>query len=73
MPMIVTPAGVINDTPITVREREILCLWAKGLKQKEIAIQLLVSPETVKKHLRNVYKKLNAHNKVQALKNAGFL
>lgn len=73
MTLIVTADGTINQSPLTNRERDILGLWAKGLKQKQIAAELFLSPLTVKKHLRNVYKKLNAHNKVQALTKAGYL
>jgi DNA-binding CsgD family transcriptional regulator len=73
MPLVITADGMMNHSPLTVRERDILNLWARGLQQKQIAVQLSLSPETVKKHLRNVYKKLNAHNKVQALTRAGYL
>lgn len=73
MTLIVNADGMMNSSPLTARERDILNLWARGLQQKQIAAQLLLSPQTVKKHLRNVYKKLNAHNKVQALTKAGYL
>lgn len=71
MPLIITPNGIINDSPLTSRERDVLQLIGSGLQQKEIAERLSISPETVKKHLKNVYKKLGAHNKVQALRKAG--
>jgi len=73
MPLIISANGMINYSPLTARERDVLNLWARGFQQKQIAAQLSLSPETVKKHLRNVYKKLNAHNKVQALTKAGYL
>jgi DNA-binding CsgD family transcriptional regulator len=73
MSFIVTADGNMNFSPLTARERDVLNLWAKGLQQKQIAVQLSLSPGTVKKHLRNVYIKLNAHNKVQALTKAGYL
>lgn len=73
MSLVITNDGVIVQSPITAREREVLHFWAKGLQQKQIAAKLSLCPETVKKHLRNVYKKLNAHNKVQALTKAGYL
>lgn len=72
MTLVVTADGTMNRSPLTARERDILTLWAKGFQQKEIARQLSLSPQTIKKHLRNVYKKLNAHNKVQALTKAGY-
>ena len=73
MPLVVLANGMINNSPITAREREILNLWAKGWQQRQIAETLSLSPGTVKKHLRNIYKKLNAHNKVQALSKAGYI
>ena len=38
-----------------------------GLPNKTIAEQLCISAETVKKHLKNVYEKLQASNKIEAL------
>jgi DNA-binding CsgD family transcriptional regulator len=73
MPLVVLANGVLNHSPLTARERDVLGLWAKGLQQRQIASLLTMSPGTVKKHLQNVYKKLDAHNKVQALKKAGYL
>lgn len=72
MTLIVTANGMMNFSPLTARERDVLNLWARGMQQKEIAVQLMLSPGTVKKHLRNVYKKLNAHNRVEALTKAGY-
>ncbi|MDQ3279312.1 MAG: helix-turn-helix transcriptional regulator [Bacteroidota bacterium] len=73
MTLMVTADGMMNFSPLTARERDVLNLWARGMQQKEIAVQLTLSPGTVKKHLRNVYKKLNAHNKFEALTKAGYL
>lgn len=73
MPLIVLANGVLNQSPLTTRERDVLNLWAKGFQRKKIAETLLLSPETVKKHLHNIYRKLDAHNKVQALTKAGYL
>lgn len=73
MPLVVLENGLLNESPLTARERDVLHLWAKGYQKKKIAELLQLSPETIKKHLRNVYLKLNAHNKVQALTKAGYL
>ncbi len=73
MTLVILANGEMNDSPITARERDILSLWAKGLQQRQIAASLSLSPGTVKKHLRNIYRKLDAHNKVQALTKAGYL
>jgi LuxR family maltose regulon positive regulatory protein len=58
------------STPLTRREIEILDLLAPGLVNKEIASQLFISPETVKKHTQNIYRKLNVSNRRQAVARA---
>ena len=55
------------DAGLTPRENEVLLLLAKGLNRDEIAAKLFISPETVKMHIKNMYKKLKAKNKVDAL------
>ena len=52
---------------LSTREKEVLELLAKGLLYKEIADQLDVTHETVKKHLKNIYQKLHVQNKIEAL------
>lgn len=60
---------VINDNGflLSSREKEVLELLSKGLLYKEIAEQLGVTHETVKKHLKNIYQKLHVQNKIEAL------
>jgi len=60
---------VINDSDslLSQREKEVLTLLAKGLLYKEIAQQLGIGTETVKKHLKNIYQKLHVQNKIEAL------
>jgi len=60
------------DTPIgldqlTNREKEILEQLSKGLMYKEIAAQLFLSPETVRKHVYHIYEKLHVSNRVEAV------
>ena len=52
---------------LSLREKEVLQLLSKGLLYKEIADRLGISPETVKKHLKNIYQKLHVQNKIEAL------
>ena len=52
---------------LTRREREILELVAGGRPNKVVARETGLSEGTVKFHLRNIYRKLNAHNRVQAV------
>ena len=61
------PAIQDADALLSVREKEVLELLAKGLIYKEIAQQLGVGTETVKKHLQNIYQKLQVQNKIEAL------
>lgn len=52
---------------LTNREREVLHLMADAWTYKQIAQQLHISTETVKTHLKNIYRKLQASGKVDAL------
>ena len=49
------------------REQEIMHLMAEGLTAEAIGIQLGVSVETVRTHVRNVIRKLQARNRVHAI------
>jgi DNA-binding NarL/FixJ family response regulator len=52
---------------LTSREKEILEFISKGITYKEIASQIFLSPETVKKHVYNIYEKLHVTNKIAAV------
>ncbi|MBQ7215604.1 MAG: response regulator transcription factor [Synergistaceae bacterium] len=52
---------------LSVREREVLLLAAKGLSSKEVAKQLFISERTVQTHLASIYDKLGSRNKTEAL------
>ena len=52
---------------LTNRESEILDYLAKGFLYKEIAAELFISKETVKKHIHNIYDKLHVQNRTEAL------
>jgi len=49
------------------REAEILELLAKGLLYKEIAAQLFIAQETVRKHVYHIYEKLHVNNRIEAV------
>lgn len=53
--------------PLTEREQEVLRLVAKGLSNREIAEALFVTLGTVKKHLNNIFSKLNVKSRTQAI------
>jgi DNA-binding NarL/FixJ family response regulator len=50
------------------REQEILRFLCQGLEYKEIAEKLIISPNTVKKHVIHIYEKLHVNNKAHALR-----
>ncbi len=56
--------------PLTNRELEILDLLEQRQRNKEIAAELSISPETIKKHLYNIYGKLNVSGRRQAVEKA---
>ena len=49
------------------REKQILEELSRGLMYKEIANVLFISPETVRKHVYNIYEKLHVTNRVEAV------
>lgn len=49
------------------REKEILEHLSKGLMYKEIAAELYISPETVRKHVYHIYEKLHVTNRIEAV------
>ena len=55
---------------ISKREYEVLGLIAEGLSNREISERLFVSPNTVKTHSSNLFSKLNARRRTEAVKRA---
>jgi LuxR family maltose regulon positive regulatory protein len=56
--------------PLSQREMELLRLVAAGLTNQEIAQELFLAVGTVKKHLNNIFGKLGASNRTQAIARA---
>lgn len=52
--------------PLTPRETEILVLVSAGAKNEQIAEELHISPNTVKTHIYNIFKKIGVPNRLQA-------
>lgn len=62
-----TANGEEPGRALSGREAEILALLARGLTGEEIAQRLVLSPETVRTHVRNAMGKLNARTRTEAV------
>ena len=56
--------------PLTDRELQILTLTGKGFTNKAIGVQLGISDRTVQNHLANIFQKLNAESRTEAVMRA---
>ncbi len=58
----------IQDEKLTEREKSILDQLATGLMYKEIGVKSGISTETVRKHVRNIYEKLQVSSRMEAIR-----
>ena len=58
------------EISLSKREVEVLEQLSKGLSYTSIADNLFLSPGTVRKHIENIYKKLQVHSKMEAIQKA---
>jgi LuxR family maltose regulon positive regulatory protein len=58
------------EDPLSERELEVLQHVGRGLSNQEIADKLFLSAGTVKRHMSNIYQKLDVHSRTQALERA---
>lgn len=59
-----------EEITLTAREIEVLEQLSKGLKYNAIAENLFLSAGTIRKHVENIYTKLQVHNKLEAIQKA---
>jgi LuxR family maltose regulon positive regulatory protein len=59
------PSSLVE--PLSERELDVLKLLAQGCSDKKIAETLVIARETVHKHLRNIYGKLDVHSRTEAI------
>ena len=59
-----------EEIKLTTREIEVLEQLSKGLKYDHIASNLILSVGTIRKHIENIYTKLQVHNKIEAIQKA---
>lgn len=57
--------SVLESVRMTPREREVINCIAEGMSNKAIAVDLRISPHTVKSHVRNIMEKLELHTRLQ--------
>ncbi|MFZ4784201.1 MAG: response regulator [Flavobacteriales bacterium] len=57
----------LHSDDLTDRENQILRKLADGLRYKEIADDFGVSTETIRTHIRNIYRKLQVQSKIEAI------
>lgn len=66
----------VNDIPLkeeinlSSREIDVLTYLSKGFGYKQIAESLFIAPTTVRKHIENIYVKLQVHSKMEAIQKA---
>jgi|SRR5690554_896647 len=59
-----------KDYELTAREKEVLNRLADGFNYQEIADSIFISVDTVRHHIRNIYKKLHVHSQSEAVAKA---
>ena len=59
--------GLLLLDPLSAREREVIGLVAQGYTNQEIAEALVVEVNTVKRHVGNIFSKLQVHGRIQAV------
>ncbi|GIJ30240.1 DNA-binding response regulator [Micromonospora qiuiae] len=67
-PDLVVAALEVSDSPLTLREREVLDIAAEGHPVREIAEKLVLSPGTVRNHLSRVMAKTGARTRLEAVR-----
>jgi DNA-binding NarL/FixJ family response regulator len=66
-PALLSSKATQTQAVLSRREREIMDLLAQGLTGEQVAERLVLSPDTVKTHIRNAMTKLEAHTRVHAI------
>ena len=59
-----------EEIKLTSREVDVLEQLSKGLSYNAVAENLILSTGTIRKHIENIYRKLQVHNKLEAVQKA---
>ncbi len=65
-----TTSDKIDEYTLSTREKEVINRLSDGNNYQEIAEQLLISVDTVRHHIKNIYKKLHVHSQSEAVAKA---
>jgi DNA-binding NarL/FixJ family response regulator len=66
-PALLSERATRTQSVLSKRECEIMALLAEGLTGEQVAERLVLSPDTIKTHIRNAMTKLEAHTRVHAI------
>jgi DNA-binding NarL/FixJ family response regulator len=58
----------MEEYQLSNREKEVLTLLTEGFEYKEIGQQMNISPNTIRNHIANIYRKLHVTSKAQAIR-----
>lgn len=61
-----TPSQPTLEDELSCRERQVLAMIAQGASDKAIASEMKLAVNTVKNHVRSIYKKINVHKRTEA-------
>lgn len=67
---VLSQVNFIPEEPISTlsaREHEILQLISRGLSNPEISAKIFISENTIKTHIKEIYSKLDVHNRIEAV------
>lgn len=67
---VVSSFRIKTDTELSDRETEVLQLLCNGENYKTISSSLFISGNTVRAHIKNIYKKLHVHSRAEAVQKA---
>src|SRR5205809_4086261 len=62
---VMMPTTTTQDLSLSARERQIVAAVARGLSNRDIALEAGIAPQTVKNHLSSIFHKLQVRSRLQ--------